>query len=1264
MNKTFLIAALLFAPAIAGAGATDNIALNKPVRSNLSRQQLANVNDGNPATTWSATFFPACVDVDLMETCRPNKIVLHFPQGKKTCYTLYGSNDGKHFDRMYQTRTPATSPPEGTQIVFDSPIACRIVRLHIEFTDGDNKAYLSEIEIYGEKTGANTQTLRQATMEEILDVKPFDETAFNQPVTAAETIENVYGIIDRTIGAAYRDRFIFRLDDRHTGNDYFELSDAPEKIVVQGNAGLSLATGLNWYFKNRLNVHISEQTMQTAMPAQIVPIGATVRKETPCKVRYAFNYCTLNYTFSFFGESDWQRENDWLALNGVNVVLDLAGQEATWIKFLMDAGYTFDDAKDWLTGPAYGAWQFMDNMERFGGPLPDGYVKDRLELARSAQRWRTSLGMQTVLQGYAGMVPTDFGDRQPGVTVIPQGNWNGFVRPSMIATDSPHYDEYARKFYRAQAFVFGKTSRYYAVDPFHEGGIRPTGLTDDEIAGQLLQSLLEHDNNAVWIVQGWQSNPTNALLKGMGELKDNHVLIVDLIKYPIPSGTKYNKLKYGSTTLDAPEFNGANWAWCLLANFGGNPSMHGQLDIMTEDILNARKTCSHMQGIGIISEAMHDNPIVYDLLFDLAWADDNFDLTQWIDRYIQRRYGGTSENVRLAWRTMRNSNYNHGVRYTNELFGMKNKAPQDYTAQNIPYGAANLETAFKLLLEDYERFKHSESYRYDLAEIMRQLVSNYAVLTYNDLLTAKANRSTETFKRLKQEFLNAFDVLNSIQATQKEQLGGEWIGKAVDRARHYDDFAAATFAMNAKTLITTWGSRGSASLKDYGWRNYEGMFIDLNKAVWSEYLDKVEQNLTTGAPIQTIAAAGYFNFYWNWILNQQNYTRIPRNSPEEIKAIADRVVLQNSFTQGLDPNAGNLALGRTVQVNTENITGNPCAATDGTVETQLSLSASTAGGLIYPEIVVDLIGEFQISRINTVLDNTGNASYRYELYASSGTEWEKIAENNPSQPHPDAGDTLTIDNHTARFIKIRCIADSKHPANPAATTIALNEIRIYGERILPAPAQLEKLINAVRSLNLNANTQAQIHRIDELTALAEDALNRAAPPDELNAVYWNLYDHIVALDLSGRVNIAIGKTVSAHNDPSGNSHRINDGDPATHWDGGRLSPPGLPYQQEISPAWIVIDLAAPCNIDEIHLQFAKSNIRHKYELHAGADNIHWNKIAEKTSEALPNDNDDTHRFSNLTARYIKLVATDVQLESSGKRNPYHVSELEIYGTPQ
>lgn len=1224
-----------------------NIAYQKPTRSNLANSDSAKVTDGNLSTFWKGVFYPSYVDIDLLDTYDITGMKLYTPAGKKVYYTIYGSNDGTNYDRLYQKRDDTAMSAEGDSITFEQSKAYRIIRVYMEYTQAENSAYLSEVRVYGTPTQSNEAELKQGTLEEILGVKAFKDSDYAKAITTQETIDNVYGIIDRTIGAQYRDWFSFELVSDHNTNDWYEISDKDGKIHIKGNEGLSLTTGLNYYYKNYLNVHISEQTKQVAMPASLVKVNETIRKETPYQVRYAFNYCTLSYTFAFFGQEEWQRENDWLALNGVNVVLDLAGQEATWIKFLMNFGYSYDEAKDWLSGPAYYAWQFMDNMEVFGGPVPDGYVKDRLEMARASQRWKRSLGMQTILQGYAGMVPTNFNEYQPDVQTIAQGGWGGFTRPSMIATDSDTYDNYARLFYEAQEFVYGATSDYYAVDPFHEGGKRPAGLSDSTIADEVLNSMLEYDTDAVWVVQGWQSNPTNDLLKGMGDRREDHVLIVDLIKYPITSWTKYNKTSYGSTTLDAKEFNGTSWAWGLLANFGGNPSMHGQMEVMVKDILNAQKTSSHMVGLGIISEAQYDNPVMYDLIFDLAWADDSFDLDTWLHGYINRRYGATSENARMAWDIMKDANYNHGVRYTNELFGMKSKAPQDYGKQTIPYGAENLESALRLLLEDFDKFKDSECYLYDLSEIMRQQVSNYAVLKYNDVLDARNAGNAEDLKRLGADFLNAFDVLNEVASTQQEQLGGEWIGKAQDRASTYDDFAEDAFEMNAKALITSWGSRNShGSLKDYGWRNYEGIFKDLNTSIWSEYLNRVISNVENGVAVTTgnLSKSDYFDIYWKWNLSKQNYTRTAKDSPDEIKAISERVLDECAISGSLDQNIGNVALPGLAEELPESKHENINAVNDGDVETSFIAQGENI------EVIVDLIGEFQLSKINIAAD-AASSGYSVSISNDKNT-WTKVGEKAAGN-EDEAGITYPLEDAIARYIKVSAAQD--------AQPLALKEVRAYGERVLPDLDQLKALIDYANTINTENAEQDAVAAFEAALAEATASYEAGANPDEAYTKYWALYDRIVDLDLKTLPNLALHKAVTAHNDPSGHSADLTDGSTATSWNAGRLSITGKPYEDTITPGWAVVDLEDIYQLSEIQILFGNANIWHHYEVYVSEDNNNWTKVGEKKTNALPG-NADSYALDDVTARYVKLYLTDVQPESGGKRHSISVSELIVRGT--
>ena len=55
-----------------------NIALNKPVHSNLNNKNAYKVTDGNNDTYWEGIFFPCYVEIDLLDTYDINKIMLYF----------------------------------------------------------------------------------------------------------------------------------------------------------------------------------------------------------------------------------------------------------------------------------------------------------------------------------------------------------------------------------------------------------------------------------------------------------------------------------------------------------------------------------------------------------------------------------------------------------------------------------------------------------------------------------------------------------------------------------------------------------------------------------------------------------------------------------------------------------------------------------------------------------------------------------------------------------------------------------------------------------------------------------------------------------------------------------------------------------------------------------------------------------------------------------------------------------------------------------
>ena len=1069
----------------------ENIAFRKPAHSHLSDDLVSRVTDGSDFTYWNGQFYPAYVNVDLEETYDLSQIILNFPvrEDRYYYYTVYGSNDGSTYDRLYQKRTKDTADEDG-DVIDVSGKAYRIIRIYIEYCSDAGSAMLSEVRVHGTPTAENTEALRTGDIEEILGIEPFDESEYAALITEAETIENVYGIIERTTGTQYRDWFTFELAaNMQNDNDYYELNMVDGKVHIKGNDGVSLASGVNYYYKNYCHVMISEQANQTKMPEAIVPVEGTIRRETPYKVRYAFNYCTLDYTFAFFDEEAFQKEYDWLALSGVNVVLDLAGQEAVWIRFLMNFGYSFDEAKDWLSGPSYYAWQFMDNLEIFGGPIPDGWITDRLNMARENQRWKRSLGMDTVLQGYAGMVPTNFAEYQD-VDILKQGGWCGLDRPDMIRTDGELYDQYAGLFYEAQEWAFGDTTDYYAADPFHEGGIRPSDLSDATISAEVLESLLRYDSDAVWMVQAWWSNPTNDLLKGMGEYRQDHVMILDLTGLEAP---KWNSTAYGDTVLESAEFNSTDWVWCMLENYGGNPSMDGQLAKIAHDIPAAYQEAQHMKGIGIISEATYDNPVIYDLIFDMAWTEETQDIDGWLDDYVLRRYGAYSMSAREAWDLLEQTVYHRSGNTAQVMAAL----PENVGRTSLPYNPQLLERAFELLLEDFDLLSASEAYRYDLTEIMRQMVNNYAVRQYNNVIDAYEAGDLETFRIEKAKFLNAFDVCDLIQGTQQDQLAGEWIGKAEDWAIRYDDFAWDCLTMNAKALITTWAGAASASaLPDYAYRNYQGMMIDLYKARWERLLDERERYLIDQDPIETWNQGNYFHFYWQWVMNTPEYTRKADNSPVHIYEVAQRLLSECSVIEELPENEGNLAMNKPIEASREVNSGGSGGgyamyANDGTLDSYWD------GGPWEerPWIIVNLGRSYDIGSVQVCAYASGSRYYQFEVYVSEdGEEWTLIGAKEDEAVETNEGTTFTISAPCmARYVRVIGTFNNQNEA------FHIRELRVYGK--LTDKTELNESIQAAAVLDSEAYTANSWNALQEaLTAAEQISADDSASQEQIDQV--------------------------------------------------------------------------------------------------------------------------------------------------------------------
>ena len=208
-------------------------------------------------------------------------------------------------------------------------------------------------------------------------------------------LKAAYDLIERVV-PGYGQQFTLELINPENGQDVYEIAGRGNKVVLRGNNQVSIATAFNQYLKYTCNVHVSWFGDQLKLPKKL-PIPKTVQRNTiNGKYRVYLNYCTISYTAPWWNWERWQRELDYMAMNSINASLSVIGLEGVWYNTLLRFGFSDEEARSYLVDPAHFAWQWMPNIESFGGPLPKSWIDFHIKLGQQIIVRQLELGMQPI----------------------------------------------------------------------------------------------------------------------------------------------------------------------------------------------------------------------------------------------------------------------------------------------------------------------------------------------------------------------------------------------------------------------------------------------------------------------------------------------------------------------------------------------------------------------------------------------------------------------------------------------------------------------------------------------------------------------------------------------------------------------------------------------------------------------------------------------------------------------------------------------------
>jgi alpha-N-acetylglucosaminidase len=149
------------------------------------------------------------------------------------------------------------------------------------------------------------------------------------------------------------------------------------------------------------------------------------------------------------------------------------------------------------------------------------------------------------------------------------------------------------------------------------------------------------------------------------------------------------------------------------------------------------------------------------------------------------------------------------------------------------YSHDSLLLAWDDMIKAARELSNNEAFQYDLVDLTRQVISNYAYALYPELVNAYKKNEVKKFREMSTIFLGLFDDLNDVLKTKKEFLVGPWIADAKAWGKNPEQ--QAEYERQAKMIITTWGERQfseSGNLHDYSYREWEGIKLDLYKSRW------------------------------------------------------------------------------------------------------------------------------------------------------------------------------------------------------------------------------------------------------------------------------------------------------------------------------------------------------------------------------------------------------------------------------------------------
>ena len=467
--------------------------------------------------------------------------------------------------------------------------------------------------------------------------------------------------------------------------------------------------------------------------------------------RFVIGPCGCGGTYNFGAHWGWRRGRqylDWVAKTRFNTVL--------------------------CTGPGAEVVQRRADQRMNLATSPETpRDKERCALAHRISDYMRQLDLVRITPIPGPSVSDAFREAYPGARYFKQG-WLDLTAPGWtLHPADPLFAERIRIFIEEYTKEYGTDHCYYGPDPFPEARFQTTDQERADIQASLSAGVMKGikvaDPEGRWHVSGWAFVfdtgfwPADTMQRFFEGVAPGDALIWDLWTEAHPV---YNQER-------ASYFQGADWAFCVLHEFGGNDNLRGDLGDVVSRVKAAVNDshAQHLVGFGLTSECFGYNPCYYDLLAQLAWQPSDVEVPGFLTRHALRRYGPSVSREALPalnalHATVLGPTPGSEARYQHRLYpgDLGDAPPPDQSLR----AADGLRTALYGLLRLAKRSPGADTLlQHDIVDIARQYVTELFNLHLRALNDAFGQRDLEAVRAQARTLRSLLAAQESIVATDR-----------------------------------------------------------------------------------------------------------------------------------------------------------------------------------------------------------------------------------------------------------------------------------------------------------------------------------------------------------------------------------------------------------------------------------------------------------------------------------------------------------------